>query len=130
MALGSIDIHYLAQRLALEKGPREFNIRGNRRIAYGLTKTELKQLFHKNGYNVTTGSRWRNCIREWTDMELHGDMLTVDPELIMNKKEDLKWSLVFVELDPSDMTKLRTTAEDQDMKTWPTVEMWNHVCGY
>ena len=130
MPPGSNDMHYIAQRLALQEGPREFNIRGNDRMAYGLTKTELKKLFHTYNYNTTTGSRWRSCIGEWLDKDLHGDMCTIDRELIANKREDLKWAIVFLHLDPEDMMKLKKAAEDGDMKSWPTMEMWNHVCGY
>lgn len=130
MPPGSNEMHYIAQRLALEEGPREFNIRGNDRIAYGLTKAELKKLFHNYNYNTTTGSRWRSSIIEWLDEDLHGDMCTIDPDLITNKREDLKWAVVFLRLDPDDMTRLRVTAENEGMKTWPTLEMWDHVCGY
>ena len=130
MPPGSSDMHYLAQRLALEKGPREFNLHGNKRMAYGLNKAELKKLFHDYGYNTTSGSRWRTAIGEWLDSDLHGDVCTIDKELIANKREDFKWAILFLELDSEDVIKLKVVAENKDMKSWPTMEMWNDVCGY
>lgn len=128
MPPGSNDMHYLAQRNALLAGPREFRIRGNDRMAYGLTKAELKRLFHNNNYNVTTGSRWRSCIAEWANWDLHGDIISVDPDLIANKREDVDCAVAFLQLEPTDMTRLQMAAEDKGLKCWPTLEMWEHVC--
>lgn len=123
-------MHILAQRKALAKGPRKFTIHGQERIAYGVTKAELKALFHEKDYNIYTRSRWRSCILEWLDEDLpYGDISTVDKSVIGNRNDERDWAIVFLMLSPEEMTRLTRAAEDSETRSWPTVEMWNDVCG-
>lgn len=130
MPYGSVDMHYLAQCEALELGPRPFNIRGSERMAYGLNKKELKKLFYEKKYNVTKRSRWRGCIAEWIDPDLHGDTVTVNPKIVADVNEDQDWSVIFIHIAPEAMLKLQMAAEDTGLKPFPTKEMWDSVCGY
>ena len=124
----SITMHGYALDKALKDGPQEFNICGEVRMAYGLTKKDLKELFFTKGYNTSTGVRWRTSILEWLDY--FNDKLTIrDPNQILNKKESLKWSVVFYSLDRSDLTALKMKAEDVGIPPWPKQEMWDRVAG-
>lgn len=127
MPPGSDEMHDIAIAKAIEHGPRVFNICGTNRLAYGLTKREAKVLFQRCGYNSTTGSRWRGVIGEWIDDDFaYFDRLTIThPELIQDKKEQLDWSIVFCLVSNSQLIDLQREAEDQQIRTWPTREMWD-----
>ena len=125
----SISMLVQARDLAMEKGAREFNIRGQRRMAYGLTKDELYALFMQNRYNVTTGSRWRSTITEWVDKRLYNNILTVSPDLILDKQEKLDWSIVFFDVDRLHMNWLLMAAENNNIQCWPSMRAWEDVVG-
>lgn len=127
MPPGSNEIHNLAQRYAISKGPRTFNIRGTDRKAYGITKKELRLIFHNNGYNTTTGSRWRTTIMEWLEPDLHNDLLTVDPTILPNKKETVEWAVIFSHLDRLDYINLKQKGENDELKVWPPQELWERA---
>lgn len=112
-------MHYLAQREATIIGPRVFNVRGEDRIAYGLNKAEVKRLFMREGYNTTTGSRWRSTLREWRSPDLFRDFLSVDDKTIMNKREDVEWYILFTVLTKSEETYLKMVAEEKDIPAYP-----------
>lgn len=131
MPLGSIDMYGLAQRDAMQAGPRQFNIRGENRIAYGMTKAELRLLFLNKKYNVSKRSRWKGCIAEWVDPDLLGNVLTVNPKILRKDEDDDRdWAVIFIHIGADAMTKLQMAAEDTGLKPLPTREMWDHVCGY
>ena len=119
MPLGSSDMHYYAQREAIQQGPRAFNVNGEIRLAYGLNKSEVKRLFMKHGYNTTTGSRWRSTLMEWKDPELFGDFITVDGKTLMNKRETTDWSVLFVRLTKSEQISLLLASEKEGILALP-----------
>ena len=129
MTPGSADMHDIALDEAINRyGPRVFNICGNKRLAYGLTKNEAKKLFQRNGYNTSTGSRWRGAIGEWIDditYEYHDRLTIPNPEIIFDKKEQSDWAIVFCMVSNSQLIDLQRQAEDQQIRTWPTREMWD-----
>lgn len=127
MPPGSNDMHEIALAKAVEYGPRVFNICGTPRLAYGLTKIEARLLFQRFGYNSTTGSRWRGVISEWIDKDFeYYDMLTINhPEIILDKKEQADWSIVFCLVNNSQLIDLQRMAEDQQIRNWPSRDMWD-----
>lgn len=114
-------MHTQAQRMAMDKGPRVMNIRGELKTVYGLTKTEVRKLFNDNGYNVTTGSRWRSIISDWADPELFGDVVTADQTTLLNKKEVGNWCIVFTQLTKDELVNLQFSAEENNHPALPAV---------
>ena len=66
-------MHKIAKALAIELGPREYATptSGKKIVGYYLTREELRGLFGREGFNVTTGNAWLNRIRGW---EVFGDI--------------------------------------------------------
>lgn len=65
-------MHKIAKALAIELGPREYTTpSGKKIVGFFLTREELRGLFGREGFNVTTGNAWLNRIRGW---EVFGDI--------------------------------------------------------
>lgn len=121
-------MHDKALRDAIKKGPRVFTVHGEERVAYGLTKSEIKTLFLAQGYNISTGSRWRTTLLEWTDHNmLRFDLITAKADDVLDKRKDVDFSVLFCDLNKSQMMDLTLEAEDMHIKSWPTREMWEDV---
>lgn len=121
-------MHEYALKEAVKYGPREFEIHGEKRIAFGLTRAELKALFQSKGYNITTGIRWRSTIVEWTDNDLYKDRTTMNPEIILDKREtSAKWSVLFAGITKDNLIDLLNMANDKSIKAWPQQEYWDHA---
>ena len=129
MPPGSQEMHDIALADAIARGPRIFNVGGTERVAYGLTKEELKKIYHKEQYNTTTGSRWRSSVYEWVgDKFDHFDQITIPtPERILDKHESLKWSVIFCMINKSQLLDLKLKGEDYGLRTWPSEEYWRHA---
>lgn len=119
-------MHDLALAEAIAKGPREFTLGGTRRTAYGLTKEEIRKLFHSQGYNTTTGSRWRSSIYEWLGgtYDYYDILSTPRPEMILDKTENLNWSILFCMIDSGHLLDLKLKAEKTEVRSWPTQDYW------
>ena len=112
-------MHYYAQKEAMKAGPRVFEVLGGKRIGYGLTKEELKRLFLKHGYNISTGSRWRTAIQEWRDPHTYGDVISTEDRILLNKKENTDWCVVFTLLSKTDQDRLLRCAADAGLLALP-----------
>lgn len=122
MTLGCKDMHTLAQRMAVNIGPRVMNVRGEFKTVFGLSKAEARKLFNDSGYNVTTGSRWRSVISDWADPELFGDVVTADRTTLLNKNEVGNWCVVFMNLNKDEVLDLQFKAEETNYPTMPSVK--------
>lgn len=124
----SYTMHSEALSEAIDHGPREFNIRGEVRMAYGLKRAELKALFQKHRYNITSGIRWRSTIVEWCDKDLYCDRLTMDNSVVLDKKDSISdWAIIFAGITREDLSYLRVKAEDKVIRPWPSDEVWNYA---
>ena len=112
-------MHYYAQKEAIRAGPREFNVLGEKRIGYGLTKDELRRLFLRHGYNTRTGSSWRTAIQEWREPATYGDVVSTEDRILLNKKENTDWCVVFTILSKTDQDRLLRCAADAGIPALP-----------
>lgn len=121
-------MHEKALRDAIKKGPRVFLVHGEERVAYGLRKDEIRALFLNNGYNISTGRRWRSTLLEWTDHAMMNyDLVTAKADDVLDKRKDVDFSILFCDLNKSQMMDLTLDAEDKQIRSWPTREMWEDV---
>lgn len=124
----SAEMHEKALRDAIKKGPRVFLVHGEERVAYGLRKDEIRALFLNNGYNISTGRRWRSTLLEWTDHAMMNyDLVTAKADDVLDKRKDVDFSVLFCDLNKSQMMDLTLDAEDKQIRSWPTREMWEDV---
>lgn len=124
----SAEMHEKALRDAIKKGPRVFLVHGEERVAYGLRKDEIRALFLNNGYNISTGRRWRSTLLEWTDHAMMNyDLVTAKADDVLDKRKDVDFSILFCDLNKSQMMDLTLDAEDKQIRSWPTREMWEDV---
>lgn len=95
-------------REAVEKGPRVLNVNGSDRVAYYLTRDELKQIFGRNGFNTRTGVSWLNKILDFKEI---WSELAPNEQTIKNPNET-SWSVVFLHPSKSERTQLIMHAEN------------------
>ena len=112
MTKGIHVMHDEAERLAVKIGPRPSDLNGNvdkPRMAYYLTKRELRNLFAKNGFN-TNGVSWLKMIIGWR--EVWEEMAPTNARIL--DKNDNTWNVYFVHPNESDLTTLRMCGENKD----------------
>lgn len=112
-------MHDEAIRYASEIGPRITDNNGifkEPRATYYLTKTELKKLFSKNGFN-TNGVSWLKMIITWGEV---WEELTPSPASILNRNYE-SWLVCFVDLTESDRSRLYLYADNNNVRTFPKV---------
>lgn len=109
----------LAVAAAIHRGPHVIIMNGEPRAVYSLDSNELKRLFAEQGYNPDRIS-WRKAIRMWGDSALWGEL--VPRENILMDRTSTGWSVVFLTLSFSDLSRLRQFAQEQNVKALPWEE--------
>lgn len=72
-------MHKIAKATSIELGPRAFQTASGKKIVgFLLTREELRQIFAKEGFNVSTSSTWINRMKQW---EIFGDVTPVGTTL-------------------------------------------------
>lgn len=102
-------MHTVAERSAMVKGPRIVDINGEKRAAYYLSKTELRDLFRKHGYN-TKGITWLNYIIGWK--ETWGEVAPA-PSCILDPEDE--WNIIFAHPNNFQLSLLRKYGEDNNV---------------
>lgn len=92
---------------AIRKGPRVVNVNGSDRVAYYLSRAELKKVFTKAGFNTRTGVSWLNKILDFKET---WDELAPSEAVILDPRED--WNMIFIHPNKSEYTALQMHAED------------------
>jgi len=103
-------MHALAERKAVEMGPRVLSVNGQENLAYYLTKKELSKLFSMNGFN-TDGVPWLKQINKFVEV---WNEVGPNSARILNK-EDNNWRICFVHLNQSDLITLKFFSEDKNI---------------
>ena len=103
-------MHALAERAAINKGPRIIEINGVDKAAYYLTKDELAKLFTLNGYNTSRIS-WLKYILEW---KRTWEEIAPNPSRILDPDDD-DWSMIFIHVSDFDRGTLYQFSDKNDV---------------
>lgn len=109
---GMADMHYIAQAIAIEKGPRLVYSQGQKLAIFGLTKQELVNIYTDHGFSPRRKT-WLNQIQDWgSDVYSFGDLIA------SNFFQENSWKayVVFVNLSKEEIVKLKMYAEENDAR--------------
>lgn len=102
-------MHTVAERHAVNLGPRISTINGQPRAAYYLDKKELRNLFAKNGFN-TNGVAWLKMIVGFKEF---WEELAPSQATILDANET--WRVYFVHPCATDLIALKMFGENNSV---------------
>lgn len=106
------DMYWIAQAVAIEKGPSAIIVDGKQYASYNLSRTQVEDLFEDNHYNLDRIS-WRNAIKNW---KRYG---AVVPKVALDPTYHGDWYILFDNIDKKNHVALRMFAEKEGCFYYP-----------